>query len=164
MNPDNPTTVHITCSHNRISFSFDNIYMTSRLIEGAFPDYKKVIPNDFSTKVTVDTDLFSAAIDRVSLISRSNEYNIIRLSFTQGQIHISSNNPDIGKAEETVPASVEGPDVNIAFNAKYVTDVFKNIQTNECVLYLQQSLRPMSVRENNNDTFLYVVTPVRTAH
>ena len=89
---------------------------------------------------------------------------MIRLSFTEGQIHISSNNPDIGKAEETVPASLEGPDVNIAFNAKYVTDVFKNIQTKECVLYLQQNLRPMSVRENNNDTFLYVVTPVRTAH
>ena len=164
LNPDTPTDVHITCSHNRISFSFDNIYMTSRLIEGAFPDYTRVIPKESSTQVTTNTAAFSEAMDRVSLISRSNEYNVIRLEFTQGQIHISSNNPDIGNAEEIVEATVEGPDVNIAFNAKYVTDVLKSIDGENCLFYLNQSLNPMTIRDENDNTFLYVVTPVRTAH
>ena len=164
INPDIPTDVHVSCSHNKISFSFDNIYMTSRLIEGAFPNYQSVIPKESATVVHINTEEFSAAVDRVSLISRSNEYNVIRLAFSKGQIHISSNNPEIGNAEETVSASVEGPDVNIAFNATYITDVLKNIDTEECIFYLNKSLNPLSIREKDNDTFLYVATPVRTAH
>ena len=164
INSEIPSDVHITCSHNKISFAFDNIYMTSRLIEGAFPDYQRVIPNDYATKAAINTEEFSAAVDRVSLISRSNEYNIMRLSFTRDQVHISSNNPDIGNAEETVKAEVEGPDVNIAFNAKYITDVLRNIDTEDCIFYLNQSLNPLTIRENNNDTFTYVATPVKTAH
>ncbi len=164
MTSEIPTDVHITCSHNKISFSFDNIYMTSRLIEGSFPDYNRVIPRDFATKVEINTQELSAAVDRVSLISRSNEYNVIRFLFTEGQIHISSNNPDIGNAEETVSATVEGPEVNIAFNSKYITDILKIIDAETCFFYLNQSLNPMSVRETGDDTFLYVATPVRTAH
>ena len=164
MNPEQPADVQVTCSHNKISFALNNIYMTSRLIEGAFPDYNRVIPKDFTTEVKLPVDPFSEAVDRVALISRSNEYNIIRLAFTQGQVHISSNNPDIGNAEETVPASVEGPDVNIAFNVKYITDVLKSINGKECLFSLKQNLDPIMIREEKDDNFLYVVTPVRTAH
>ncbi len=164
MTSEIPIDVHVSCSHNKISFAFDNIYMTSRLIEGSFPNYQKVIPKESSTKVKINTSEFSSAVDRVSLISRSNEYNIIRLSFSNGQVHISSNSPEIGNAEEIVSASVEGPEVNIAFNAKYITDALKNIDTEECSFALQQSLNPLTIREKGNDTFLYVATPVRTNH
>ena len=164
MNPEHPMDVKVTCSHNKISFSFDNIYMTSRLIEGSFPDYKHVIPTDFATEATIPVNPFSDAVDRVALISRSNEYNIMRFSFTQGQVHISSNNPDIGNAEETVPISLEGPEINIAFNVKYIMDVLKSINGEKCLFSLNQSLNPMRIREDGDDTFLYVVTPVRTAH
>ena len=68
------------------------------------------------------------------------------------------------RAEEIVQAGVEGPEVNIAFNAKYVTDVLKNIDSETFHFSLNQSLNPAAVREENNDTFTYIVTPVRTAH
>ena len=164
MNPEHPSDVQVTCSHNKISFVFDNIYMTSRLIEGSFPDYKHVIPTEFSTEAQIPVMAFSEAVDRVALISRSNEYNIMRLSFNQNQVHISSNNPDIGNADETVPISMEGPEVNIAFNVKYITDVLKSINGEKCLFSLNQSLNPMRIMEEGDDTFLYVVTPVRTAH
>jgi DNA polymerase-3 subunit beta len=158
-----PTNVKVNCSYNQISFSFDNVYLTSRLIEGQFPDYKRVIPPEFTTNVKIHTHDFLSAVDRVSLISRAGEYNIIRLNFSEGKVLISSNNPDIGKAEETVPASIDGPDVTIAFNAKYVTDVLKNIDGEEFYFSLNQSLNPAAVKQENDDTFTYIVTPVRTA-
>lgn len=159
-----PTNVHVISSYNQISFEYEGIYLTSRLIEGQFPDYHRVIPSAFATKVTLDTADFLSAVDRVSLISRAGDYNIIRLEFTEGQVRISSNNPEIGQAEEIVPASVDGPEVNIAFNAKYVTDVLKNLDSKSFLFSLNQSLQPAAIREENDDTFTYVVTPVRTNH
>lgn len=159
-----PSNVEVCCSYNQISFKFENVYLTSRLIEGQFPDYQRVIPPSFNTHVALNTADFLSAVDRVSLIARAGEYNIIRLEFTNGQVRVSSNNPDIGNAEEIVQAGVKGPEVNIAFNAKYVTDVLKNIDSETFHFSLNQSLNPAAVREENNDTFTYIVTPVRTAH
>ncbi len=159
-----PTNVAVSCSYNQISFQFDNVYLTSRLIEGQFPDYQRVIPPEFHTNVTLETADFLSAVDRVSLIARAGEYNIIRLEFTNGQVRISSNNPDIGNAEEIVAASVDGPEVNIAFNAKYVTEVLKNIDSEKFYFSLNQTLNPAAVRQEKDDSFTYIVTPVRTAH
>lgn len=160
---DIPEDVQITCSYNQISFEFRNVYITSRLIEGQFPDYYRVIPTDFSTRVTLDTAAFLSAVDRVSLISRAGEYNIICLEFGGGQVHISSNNPEIGNADETVQAVVDGPDIRIAFNAKYVTDVLKNMDSRQFYFSLGQSLSPAAMRQEDDENFTYIVTPVRTA-
>ena len=111
----------------------------------------------------METAGFSSAVDRVSLISRSGDYNVITLEFSNGQVRIFSNNPDIGNAEETMPAVIDGPDVTISFNAKYVTDVLKNITTDKFYFSLNETLSPAAVREPEDDTFTYVVTPVRTA-
>ena len=162
LNSDMPIEVDVCCSSNQVSFQFENVVLMSRLIEGQFPNYDSVIPKNFATTVTLDTEDFLAAVDRVSLISRSADYNIIRLEFGGNQVHISSNSPDIGKADEIVAASIDGPDVNIAFNAKYVTDVLKNIDSKNFRFLLNQSLQAAAVREEDNPTFVYIVTPVRT--
>ncbi|SHK38957.1 DNA polymerase-3 subunit beta [Selenomonas ruminantium] len=164
MNSDIPVDVQVCCNFNQISFAFENLYMTSRLIEGAYPDYNNVIPPNHETLVTLDSAEFNAAVDRVSLISRAGDYNVIKMEFAHGQLHITSNNPEIGNAEETIPASIEGPDITIAFNAQYITDVMKIIESRNCELRLIQPLSPITVREEKDDAFIYVVTPVRTAH
>lgn len=164
MTSEIPTNITINCTYNQISFAFDNVYVTSRLIEGQFPDYQRVIPPQFATKIKINTHAFQSAVDRVSLISRSGDYNIIRLDFKNNQVCITSNNPDIGKAEETVAASIEGPELDIAFNAKYVTDVLKCIAGDEFTFSFNQSLSPAALRPLEDDNFTYVVTPVRTAH
>ncbi len=162
LNSDIPTDVKVCCNFNQISFAFDNIYMTSRLIEGAYPDYTNVIPSSHATLVTMDSAEFNAAVDRVSLISRAGDYNVIKMEFANGQLHITSNNPEIGNAEETIPASIEGPDITIAFNAQYLVDVMKIIDSKNCELRLNQPLSPITVKEEKDDAFIYVVTPVRT--
>lgn len=164
MTSEIPTDVTVTCSYNQISFAFDNLYMTSRLIEGVFPDYRRVIPPEFATSVTLNSAAFSSAVDRVSLISRAGDYNIIKLEFANNQVHITSNNPDIGNAEEAVPASIEGPELTIAFNAHYIIDVLRNIDSETCQIRLNQPLSPAAVREQGDENYIYIVTPVRTAH
>ena len=164
MSSDIPTDVKISCSYNQISFSFDNLYMTSRLIEGQFPNYRGVIPPDFATHIKTDTAAFAAAVDRISLIARAGVYNTIRLEFADNQIHITSNNPEIGNAEEYIPAEIDGPDIAIAFNAQYIIDVLKNIDSKTCRIGLNQPLSPASIQEEDDDSFVYIVTPVRTNH
>lgn len=157
-----PSNVLVNCNHNQISFAFDNVYITSRLIEGQFPDYKRVIPPEFVTNITLNTDEFLAAVERISLISRAGDYNIIKLSFKKGAVLISSNNPDIGKAEESVNIALQGNDLDIAFNAKYVTDILKNIDSEQFYFALNTPLSPASIKPINDENYTYIITPVRT--
>ena len=159
-----PEDVTVNATYNEISFSFDNLYLTSRLIEGQFPDYHRVIPPDFKTRVTIETSAFLAAVNRVSLIARSSEYNVIKLDFGMGQVHISSNSQEIGHAEETVPVVIDGPDVVIAFNATYLADVLKHIDSKNFYLSLNASLSPAAIREEEDEAFIYIVTPVRISN
>lgn len=164
LNSDIPEDIDIACSDTRISFSFGNIYMISRLIEGQFPDCNRVIPADFKTRVTLKTADFMGAVERISLIARHDDYKVMRFEFSSGQVRISSNNQNIGYAEETVPAVIDGEDVNISFNFTYLLDVLKNIDTEEIYFSLNEKLSPAAVREPGNESFIYIITPVRTSH
>ena len=162
--------IHVTCSYNQISMSSGSIYMTSRLIEGAFPDYRRVIPTEenIRTRVTLDAAVFASAVERASLIARTDQYNIVKLAFEPGLMRISSNSPEIGEAEETIPAEVTGEDVTIAFNASYLMDAVKSLDSDAFVLSLQGAnaqglnLSPVTIREECDPNYVYVVTPVRT--
>ena len=161
---DVPTSIAVACTYSEISFAFENIYLKTRLIEGQFPNYRRVMPTDFATRVTLSTADFLAAVSRVSLIARASDYNVIKLHFQGGEVHMTSNHPEIGQAEEHVSAVIDGPEVSIAFNAAYVTDVLKNIETKSFYFSLNASLQPAAIRETENDAFLYIITPVRTQH
>ena len=167
---DVPTDIHVTCSYNQISMSADGIYMTSRLIEGAFPDYRRVIPQEenIRTRVILDAATFASAVERASLIARTDQYNIVKLAFEEGLMRISSNSPEIGEAEETIAAEVTGDDVTIAFNASYLMDAVKSLDSDTFILSLQganaqgMNLSPITIREEADPNYIYVVTPVRT--
>ena len=146
----------------KISFSYENIYVISRLIEGQFPDYNRVIPKEFKTHVNINKNEFQSALDRVSLISRSGDYNIIHFEFVDNIVRISSDNPNIGKAEETINVDIEGPGINISFNAKYIIDVLKAIDAENFIFSFNQPLTTASITQRDNKNFVYVVTPVRT--
>ena len=165
-----PTDIHVSCSYNQISMSTEDIYMTTRLIEGTFPDYRHVIPTEdkIRTRATLDAAAFAAAVERASLISRTDQYNIVKLAFEKERMRISSNSPEIGAAEETIPATVTGDDVTIAFNASYLMDAVKSLESDTFILSLQGSdaqgmnLSPITIREDVDPNYIYVVTPVRT--
>ena len=158
-----PHDVSINWQKNQVAFSFDNVYIISRLIEGQFPDYQRVIPNNFATSVKVNTEEFAAAVERVSLLAKENDYNVIKFTFKMGQVIIQSNNPDIGKACETVQSITEGNELTIAFNAKYVSDILKNINSDELIFALNTPLSPACIKPIDDDNYIYIITPVRTS-
>ncbi len=159
---DVPSDIMVNCNQNQISFDFDNIYIKSRLIEGNFPDYNRVIPSSFTTQITINTEEFTDAVERMSLISRIGDYNVINLSFKKDTATISSNNPEIGKAEETVGISLSGNELDISFNAKYITDILKNINSEKIYFSLNTALSPASIRPYDDESYNYIITPVRT--
>lgn len=160
---EHPLDVLVSWHKNQVSFSYDNVYIKSRLIEGQFPDYNRVIPENFATLVKLNTDNFLDAVERVSLLARDGEYNVIRLCFKSNMVIINSNNPDIGKACETVESEIEGNELEIAFNAKYVTDILKNIHSDKLVFSLNTPLSPACIKPVDDDLYTYVITPVRTS-
>lgn len=159
---DNLTTIDY--SGKSISFIFDNILVNSRLIEGQFPPYKKVIPKTSDTFATVRISEMLSAVDRVAVISKETEYNTIRFIFSQDGLEISSNSFDVGKSQEHVDAVVEGPDLDISFNVLYIVEVLKALDGEVCRIAMTKPLAPIDVREQGTDNFIYIVTPVRTSN
>jgi len=159
---EEPKDVSLSWQKNQVGIVFDDVYINSRLIEGQFPDYNKVIPSSFATTVKLNTDQFLDAVERVSLLARDGEYNVVKFFFKDGAVVITSNNPDVGKAREIVEAATTGNELEIAFNSKYVTDILKNIDSEELVFSLNTPLSPAGIKPVDDDNYTYIITPVRT--
>lgn len=157
------TDIHIVSDYKQIGFEFDNIYVRSRLIEGKFPPLDNVIPREFTTEVTVRKDYIMNATDRVALISRSDELRIVTLDFHIGELHISSNSKEIGSAEEVIPIKLEGNELKIAFDSRFLINALKSVTGDFCRISMSEPLKPMLVREKENENLKYIITPVRNA-
>lgn len=162
LNSDLPTDITIYWHNKQIAFSFENVYIISRLIEGKYPDYKRVIPNGFTTTIELEKNTFFNAVERISLLSKEGKYNIIKLNFNEKNLVLTSNNPDIGKAIETIPAIQNGNDLEVSFNSKYVSDILKNIDSDKILFLLNTSLSPACIKPSDDDNYTYIITPVRT--
>lgn len=161
LSDDLPTDIEIRYERNQICLLFDRVFLISRLIEGQFPDYRRVIPRDFAVNVLVDTKEFSDAVARVALIAREGDYNVIKFDFESDKIHIYATNPDIGTAEEWVTSEMTGEPVFVAINANYVIEILSHIDTDNTEISLNQSLQPIRIRPQQSEDYVYIVTPVR---
>ena len=157
-----PIDIDIMSTGKEISFSFGSTYISSRLIDGQFPDYRKAIPSDFKTRVKLPVEEFKRAVDSVSFVAKSTDYNVIKMSFSLNEVHLSSNNIEVGTTEQSMPVEIDGPDIDIAFNVLYLIDVMKTMTKKEFYMSLNESLKPAIIREADDDSFTYVLTPVRT--
>lgn len=155
-------TMDIYWQKSQIIFAYDDIYMTSRLIEGQYPDYRRVIPEEYAITAVLDTSSFFQAVERASLLTREGNYNVVKFKFTPECITVYAHNADVGQATETVPAQVEGDELEIAFNARYVTDVLKIITAEKVSFALNTPLSPACIKGVGDDQYIYIVTPVRT--
>ena len=162
LNPnDVDNSVTINYSTRFLTFTFDNVFVNSRLIEGQFPPYGKVIPASSDTHVTVDSAEFKNALEFVSLISKENEYKAVKFSFGNDGVEISSNSPQVGDAAKSVEAQVDGADVSIAFNSNYILDVMRTIDSKIVKIALNGKYSPAAFTEPDNPNYVYVATPVR---
>ena len=158
---DNPAMINIIWNRTQIVFNFESIYIISRLIEGTYPEYEKVIPSQFDSSAVIDRREFAGAVDRVSLLAKDISYNVIRYDWAESNVTLSTQNTEIGTAKEDVAVEFKGTPFTISFNGRYISDILRHSTGDNIHLFLKQN-GPVVIRQDNNPNYTYVVTPVRT--
>ncbi|MCW0183088.1 MAG: DNA polymerase III subunit beta [Zavarzinia sp.] len=152
--------VEVSLSDTKIRFAFDDIVLTSKLIDGSFPEYSRVIPTANDKVLEIDPRLFAAAVDRVSTIS-TDKTRAVKLILDQDRVTLQVTSPDNGSAVEEVAASYRASPMEIGFNAKYLLDITQQIGSDVLRMVLADSLAPTLVRDQGDDATLYVLMPMR---
>jgi DNA polymerase-3 subunit beta len=152
--------IEIALSESKIRFGCNGLVLTSKLIDGTFPDYERVIPKDNEKVLEVDTRQFAQAVDRVSTIS-SEKGRAVKLNIAGERVLLSVNNPDSGSAEEEVAASYQGDPLDIGFNARYLLDVAALFRGETARFYLADAGSPTVIRDAADAAALYVLMPMR---
>ncbi len=151
--------IQISLSENKIRFSFDHIVLTSKLIDGTFPDYQRVIPQGNDKIVEIDPKLFSRAIDRVSTIS-DGKSRALKVTLDGNLMTLSASSPEAGSATEELEVNGDAV-MDIGFNAKYLLDITSQIEGDGCRLTLADSGSPTIIQDNSDPSALYVLMPLR---
>lgn len=152
-------SIEITMSESKIRFSFDHIVLTSKLIDGTFPDYQRVIPEGNDKIVEIDPKIFSSAIDRVSTIS-DGKSRAVKIALNGKQMTLSASSAESGSATEEVEVNGD-TDIEIGFNAKYLLDITSQIEGEGCRLTLADAASPTIIQDNSDPSALYVLMPLR---
>ena len=153
--------VNIVIQNKFFQVNIAGTTFASRLIEGDFINYRQIIPTSFISDVVVERSAFENAVERAGLLVRSDKVNLVTLKIADKFITASSNN-EIGKINEKVPSNLTGKDLNIAFNAKYLFDALRNIQTDFIKLSLTGDHSPATITSAKDGDFLFLILPVRT--
>ena len=132
-----------------------------RLIEGTYPDYKRVIPAKFDASAILNRREFASSLDRVYFMAKDMSYSAIRYDWEENQVTLSSQSADIGMVKDIVLCTFEGNPFTINFNGKYIDELLKHSTGERIHMYLQEQ-GAMVIRQDNNDHYIYVVTPVHT--
>jgi DNA polymerase-3 subunit beta len=153
--------VEIGLSETRIRFSFDAIVLTSKLIDGTFPDYQRVIPSGNDKIMRVDRRVFAEAVDRVATIS-SEKSRAIKMSVGGDTMMLTANSPDQGTGSDEVAVEFESSDqLEVGFNARYLIDIAQQIDGDNARFDLADGASPTIIRDADDEAALYVLMPMR---
>ena len=155
---DEKSTVQIFIDESQVSFRIGTLTLTSRLIEGEFPNYRQLLPETNESRLTVSRQQLLDAVRRVGLLAR--DTTPVRLEFNALGVKLSSSSPDLGQAVETVEARYEGEDLTVAFNPQYLADGLTAATGETVRLDVRDGLKP-GVVHGEGDEFTYLVMPVR---
>ena len=147
-------------SKNQIFFSYDNVYLTSNLIEGKFPEYKKIIPEQRENHFIADRELLFNAIKRVSILA-DESVNQIKISVLKDKLLVTSKDPALGGAVEEIPVEYEGEDIDIALNYLYILDCLKEIESNRIKIDFENQERVLTVKGENENNYLNLIMPMK---
>jgi DNA polymerase-3 subunit beta len=152
--------VSVGLSETRAEFGFGAVRLTSKLIDGTFPDYTRVIPAGNDRIMQVDAASFSAAVDRVSTIS-SEKSRSVKMGLKPGVLTLSASNTDASSATEELEVTYDGPEMDIGFNARYLLDIAGQVNNDIVEFALADQGSPSLVRAPGDDASLFVLMPMR---
>jgi DNA polymerase-3 subunit beta len=158
LNPE--TSVEVALSSARIRFQVGSAILRSRLIDGTFPDYERVIPRGNDKLMVAPVKPFQEAVDRVATIA-TDKSRAIKLTVSKGRLMLTSISPDAGRGVEELDVDYHGDVLEIGFNARYIIDMTSQIQGDEVELALADPGAPTLLRDPKDSSTLYVLMPMR---
>lgn len=158
--PEGSGTVDVKIAPNQVMFRVGETTLISRLIEGQFPNFEKVIPKDHNRKLTVPTEQFTQSVKRVAIVARENANRAI-LRTEDGTLILTAESGSVGRAHEEVEVIKEGDDVKIAFNSRYLMDVLNVIDTEALDMELTGEVSPAVIRPQGQEEYTYVLMPMQ---
>lgn len=159
--PDDDTECVLSFDRNRVSVRFGETVISSVLLVGEFIDYNRIIPKDFASEALLPRTEFMEAVERASLMAREGRNNLVKLHVDESALTLLSN-ADMGEIHEEITCGLTGKPIDIAFNAKYLTDAIRNIDEDEFVFCFNTNVSPAIIRPKDGKGYLYLVLPVRT--
>lgn len=153
-------TIDFSIEGNHVLVKTPNTFLSVRLIEGVFPDYKLVIPKNNTRSLELDRKMLLDSLNRVSLLANEKSKGV-KFFLSQGKLEISSSNPDIGEASEVIETNYNGDHLEIGFNANYWIDTLGVIQTPSILVELNDRMSPGVLRVPGSDQYLSVLMPMR---
>ncbi len=157
---DTKDDVEVFLNENQIAFSYNDIYLTSRVIDGTFPDYKQIIPKEVKTEVVLLKQDFMSSLKISNIFADKFSQVIFEVSGKNKSLKISTKNMDVGENTTNLDVVVKGDDVTISFNYKYIIDCFQSIDSDSISLSFSDNNKPMVIKGVSDNSFLYLVMPM----
>ncbi|HEV2873684.1 MAG TPA: DNA polymerase III subunit beta [Thermoleophilaceae bacterium] len=155
-------SIGVTALENQVVFTVDDVMLSSRLVEGRFPNYQQLLPESYEHELRVSRDELLEVVRRVGLLAQKNAP--LRLRFSEGTLDVSAQTPDVGEASESLPVPFNGEPLEIGFNPEFFRDGLESAESEELVLKLISPLRPGLIQSGADDDgarFVYLVMPIR---
>ncbi len=157
---DNPEAeIEIAALENQVVFTVGDTVLSSRLVEGRFPNYRQLLPESFEHELRLSTAELLEVVRRISLLAQKNAP--LRMAFSDGALEVSAQTPDVGEASESLPVPFKGEPLEIGFNPEFLRDGLESAESDELVLKLISPLRPGLIQSGDDGGFTYLVMPIR---
>jgi DNA polymerase-3 subunit beta len=159
---DGGDTTTIESNENQILFSMGDVKLTSRVIEGQYPDYKQIIPREHRTRVAANTGELTTTVKRASLFCKQGGNDIsLRFNKENSEIIVSATNVQIGESEAQQEAEIDGDENSMVLNYRFLLDGLQNIHSDECVFEMTTNASPGLLRPQKGDDYLYIIMPIK---
>ncbi len=152
-------TLTVSPRQNQIVFELDGVVLSSRLIDGQFPNYRQLLPETSEHELRVAREELTDVVRRISLLAQKNAP--VRLAFSPGELTVSARTPDVGEASEALPVPFQGEPFDIGFNPEFLRDGLESVESDDLVLKLTSPLRPGLIESADGSGFVYLVMPIR---
>ncbi|MFZ1154458.1 MAG: DNA polymerase III subunit beta [Solirubrobacteraceae bacterium] len=149
----------VSLGQNQVVFEVGDIVLSSRLIDGQFPNYRQLLPESVEYELRLSSAEVADVVRRISLLAQKNAP--LRLSFSEGELTVSAQTPDVGEASEMLPVPFSGEPFEIGFNPEFLRDGLESVESEELVLKLISPLRPGLIESPDGGEFVYLIMPIR---
>ena len=152
-------SIGVAALENQVVFTVDDVVLSSRLVEGRFPNYQQLLPDSYDHELRVNRAELLEVVRRISLLAQKNAP--LRLRFSEGALELSAQTPDVGEASESLPIPFGGEPFEIGFNPEFFRDGLESAESDDLLLKLISPLRPGLIQSGDDGGFLYLVMPIR---